>query len=339
MSRIQRALVSLLCVLCCVQTGQCLSIEGSSSTQKEVLAAPQSKWPDFGDIEKRAAEAAKKAAEASEAVNETVHGAIDEAANATKTAIDMVVRTVRSSLQHVLERADEMNATVQEAVDAFVVQVETHPVLKTYETAAAQSVDTALALYGPLIGGLNMSITSLASILKVSGFLHLSHTMIDSLATTMVPINETHQGLLQVAHALAGLDAKINASAGNISAGISEDLNYILDELHEGVERVNKTFVPKFIALYGSLVEWFKATVEGMLPSQQLQAVTENLGTLPPLVAQVAEKVVSPLATLQDGVKAATSKIRESVPSGTRSAMGVSLLAVVVSACLGAISL
>lgn len=339
MSRFPRTLVSLLCAWCYAPTGQCLSIEGSPPTQTEAIAAPKANWPDFGDIAEKAKEAADKAVEASEAVNKTVEGAIDQAANATKSTIDMVVHTVRSSLQHVLERADEMNKTVQEAMEGFVTQVETHPVLETYEKAAAQSVDVALALYGPLTLSLNTSINSLASILKVSGFLHLSHTMIDSLAAAMVPINETHAALNKVAHVLAGLDAKINASAGNISAEISKDLDHIDEELHTAVEKLSDIFSPKFVEAYGALVEWFHATVEGMLTGEYLKEVFANLDSLPPLVQQVATSVAAPMATLESGVHAATSKIREAVPSGAYSAMGVNLLAVVASACIGAVSL
>jgi len=335
-----RAILGVSCALACLPAVQCAAIDDDFALiQAETRVTPQGKWPDIGKVVEKAKEAAEEASKAAEAVNSTVEGAMDQAANATKTAIDMVVHTVRAGLEHILKQADALNKTVSDAVDRLVKRVETSPGLHTFEEAAQETVDATLAVYDPVVMALNSSVVALQDILKASGFLHLAQVVSEDLKQAMVPIAASHMVLEHVSQTLRGLDVKINASAGNMSADIDKDLKWMDDEIHRIVEEINSTFIPKMVESYDTLVSHIRATVEGMLPAKYLSEVMANLDTVSPLVAQVASHVERPLEVLGAGFGAATSKIHESVPSGARSTAAVSLLAIAVGACVSGMSL
>jgi len=334
-----RAILGVSCALACLPAVQCAAIDDDFALiQAETRVTPQGKWPDIGKVVEKAKEAAEEASKAAEAVNSTVEGAMDQAANATKTAIDMVVHTVRAGLEHILKQADALNKTVSDAVDRLVKRVETSPGLHTFEEAAQETVDATLAVYDPVVMALNSSVVALQDILKASGFLHLSQAVGDTLKQAMVPIEGSHLVMEQISQTLKGMDAKINASAGNVSADIEKDLKWIDDKLHQVVEEINSTFIPKMIESYDTLVSHIRATVEGMLPEKYLAEVIEKLNTVSPLVQLVAGHVSSPLAVLEAGFSVASGKVLETVPHSACNAVGFSLLAMAVGMCVNGMS-
>lgn len=336
MSQNAGAALGVLCVCCSVLAAQCVFSDELSLIQTNAREAPpQGKWPDIGKIVDKAKEAAESASKAAEEVNSTIEGAMDQATNATKTAISMIVTAVRAGLQHVLTQADALNSTVQEAVDGFLAHIQSSPQLKTFEDAAKETLDAALASYDPLVLALEVSGASLEKVLKASGFLHLSHTVDEALASAMAPLNQAHMVIQNISLKLAGLDAKINESAGNISAEVARDLDSIDSELREMVEALNTTFTPKILEAYDKLVSHLHATAEGMLPVESLSEVVTELQTLPPMAAQVADRVANPLGTLASGIETATEKLREEVPSSAYGSVGISFFALLVSLCVG----
>lgn len=336
MSQVSGVILKLLCVIGCLSGGRCYSIDELSLIQAETRAMPpKDKWPDIGKVVEEAKKAADAATKAAEEVNSTIEGAMDEAANATKTAIDLVVHTVRTALEHILKEADALNGTLQEAVDAFLGQLEMSPTLHTFEKAAADTIRVFNTSYDPVVYALNTSAASLQSILKASGFLRLADTVGEAMKAAMVPIAMSRMKVELISGVIAGLDARINASAGAVSGEIKKDFAYILDELHDMIEDINSTFIPKVTEVYDTLVSHIRSTVEGVLPTKYLNEVTQELETLSPMAANVAQHVASPMGVMQAGFEAATSKIQHEVPGtatpgGACGAAGVSLLALAV---------
>lgn len=336
MPPIAGAALRVLCLCCSVLAAQCAFSDELSLIQTNARdAPPQGKWPDIGKIVEEAHEAAESASHAAEEVNNTISGAMDQATTATKTAIDMIVTTVQAGLQHILTEADALNSTIQEAVDGLLAHIESAPQLKTFEDAAKETLEAALASYEPLVFSLEMAATSLEKILKASGFLHLSQTVDEALAAAIAPLNQTRATFQAISLKLAGLDAKINASAGNISAEVGKDLDFIDNKLHEMVEALNTTFIPKIIEAYGKLVAHLHATAEGMLPVKFLNQVVPRLQTLPPMAAQIADRVSNPLGFLATGFETATGRLRQEVPSSAYGSLGISLFTLLVSVGVG----
>lgn len=341
MSQMSRVILNLLCVIGCLSGGQCYSIDELSLIQAETRAMPpKDKWPDIGKIVEEAKDAADSATKAAEEVNSTIEGAMDEAANATKTAIDLVVHTVRTGLEYILKQADALNATVQEAVDGFLGQLAMSPTLHTFEKAAGDTIRAFNVSYDPVVSALNTSAASLQSILKASGFLRLADTVGEAMKAAMLPMVMSRPKLELISGVIAGLDAKINASAGAVSGEIKKDFAYILDEMHDIIKEINMTFIPKVTEVYDTLVSHIRSTVDGVLPTKYLNEVTEELETLSPMVANVAQHVASPIGVMQAGFEAATSKIQHdvpgsAVPGGACGAAGVSLLALAVGVAAG----
>lgn len=314
-----------------VSVGHCEFSDELSLLQEHAQARPRKqKWPDISKIVDEVKDAAQN-------LNDTVHNKLDQAAEATATAIQSVVNTLREGLVTILHKADAFEDNVQRAVTTLVQGVQNNPDLHTLMVAANQTLDSFGVALEPIASALNVSIGTLRGVLSASGYHDLSEDVSALLSKAVSAINEANLTKTRLKQKVGELGVKVNKSAGNLSSEIDRDLEYMHNQLHSLVEQVNGTFVNKTLEGYEKLETRFRESVESILPEKQLKQVVESLLSINPVVKEVTDHVVDPIQKLETGFDEAVADIHENVPGSAHGAAGFSILALVVSICTSSI--
>lgn len=327
-----RALACLICALAFAPGAYCIPCDEISLIQAGVRP-----WPQIGDIAEKAKQSADAAAKAAQEVNITVQGKLNQAANATKNAIDAIVTTVHTGLSHILANAKVISANTGDAMQRFLTELDTNTDIQTLEEFGDATMEAFNMSFVPLVAALKDSGKAVETVLKASGFLHLAGEVGIDLAAATGPLDATLDAAAKVRAIFEGLDEQGNKTADKISAEVDKNLTKLMSVFRDAMVEVNNTFVTKLTEGYDLLVKHLRSTVSGVLPPVYMDQVNASLNTLAPEVASVVAEVTGPPNQIANTLTEATNRIYEAVPldpkGGAHGAARLSFLALAAGAC------